>query len=196
MNTKDAISADIKTIQSLDFEIIPAGEYYSNLFKLVIGGIWKLGLVAFLAIAFSSIHDSSHPLIGRSAYVEAIVESAIIAFFMALAAMIILLPAMTHYYLIRHYLQRRLRMGVVLVKKLKQAAYFFLSVFTLFCLIFASYAESAAIFFMIGLAFMMSAAVTYFTISLEINRIGLSLLFTAISQFFNKDKAKGKEDHA
>lgn len=193
---KEAIGADIETIQSMSVEIIPAREYYSKLFKLVIGGIWKLGLIAFLAIVFSSINDSSHPLIGRNAYVETIVESAIIAFFMAMAAMIMLLPAMTHYYLIRHYLQHRLKTGEMLVKKLKQTAYLFWGAFTLFCLMFASYVESAAIFFMVGLAFMMSAAVIYFAVSLEINRIGFSLLFTAISQFFNKDKAKGKAGHA
>lgn len=192
---KALIADDIEAIKSLDIESISAREYYGNIFKLIGGGIWKLGLIACIAIMFSSIRNSTPPLIGLDAYLEAILKSVMIAFFMGSVAMIFLGSAMNHYFLIRHYLRNRLKTGELLVKKLQQSAYFFLSVFAVLCLIFASYAESTTIIFMVGLAFIISAVVTYVAISMEMNRIGVGVLFALISQCFNKDKLNDK-NHA
>lgn len=192
---KQIIADDIEAMKSLDIETIPAREYYGNIFKLIVGGIWKLGLIACIAIMFSSIRNPTHPLVGLDAYLETMLSSAMVAFFMALVAMILLGAAINHYFLIRHYLKNRLKTGELLVKKLQQSAYFFLSIFAVLCLVFAGYAESAAIIFMVGLAFIISAVVTYLAISMEMNRIGMGVLFTLMSQCFNKNRPK-VTDHA
>ena len=185
---KQAIAADIETLKGLDVEIIPARTYYLGLLKLVAGGIWKLGLVVFLAITFSFIHNPTHPMTGRGDYVELIFWSALASFFMALCAMFFLLSTMSQYYLIQYHLKNRLKTGSLLVNKLRHCGWFFWGVFTLFCLMFASYTESAAIFLMIGFSFMASAFITHLAISMEMNRVGISTLFTVVNEFFNKDK--------
>lgn len=192
MNSKElkqAIARDIETLKFLDVEIIPARTYYMSLLKLIAGGIWKISLIVFLTITFSFIHNPTHPLKGSGDYVEMVCISALAAFFMALGAIFFLLPSINHYYLTQYHLQNRLETGHLLVNKLRQCGWMFLGILALFCLMFASYAESAAIFFMIGLAFMGSAFLTYLAISMEINRVGISTLFTVVNQFFNKDKA-------
>ncbi len=125
---------------------------------------------------------------GRGDYVELICWSALASFFMALCAMFFLLSTMSQYYLIQYHLKNRLKTGGLLVNKLRHCGWFFWGVFTLFCLMFASYTESAAIFLMIGFSFMASAFITHLAISMEMNRVGISTLFTVVNEFFNKDK--------
>lgn len=191
MNSKElkqAIAADLETLKCLDVEIIPARTYYTSLLKLFAGGIWKLALVVFLAITFSFINNPTHPMTGTGVYVETVCWAALAAFFMALGTMIFLMPAISQYYLIQYHLQNRLKTGHLLVAKLRQCAWLYWGVFTLFCLMFASVTESAVIFLMIGFSFMGSAAITWIAISMEMNRVGISTLFTVVNQFFNKDK--------
>ena len=92
--------------------------------------------------------------------------------------------------MIQYHLKNQLKTGQLLVNKLKQCGWFFWGVFALFCLMFASYTESAAIFLMIGFSFMTSAFITHLAISMEMNRVGISTLFTVVNEWFNKDKAR------
>jgi hypothetical protein len=191
MNTielKQAIVDDIKTLKCLEVDIIPAREYYCGLLKLFAGGLWKLGLIVFFTILYASISHPSNPGIAKETWLRLVTESAFIALFMTSGAMIFLGSALIHYYLIQYYLKNRLRTGHLLVNKLKHCGWIFLGVFTLFCLMFASYTESAAIFLMIGFSFMASAFVTYLAISMELNRVGISTLFTVVNEFFKQDK--------
>ena len=191
MNTielKQAIVDDIKTLKCLDVDIIPAREYYCGLLKLFFGALWKLGLIVFFTILYASISHPSNAGIAKETWLRLVTESAFIALFMTIGAMILLGSALTHYYLIQYYLKDRLKTGHLLVNKLRHCGWFFWGVFTLFCLMFASYTESAAIFLMIGFSFMASAFITHLAISMEMNRVGISTLFTVVNEFFNKDK--------
>lgn len=185
---KQAINDDIETLKVLDVEIIPGRTYYLGLLKLVAGGIWKLGLVVFLTLTYVFIYNPTNPVKGQINYSNLFSDAAIVAFFMALGAMILLLSPIIQYYLIQYHLKSRLKTGYLLVNKSKQCAWFFLIMFALFCVMFASYAESAVIFLMIGFAFMGSVLITYLVMNMEINRIGISILFTLVNKWFDKDK--------
>jgi hypothetical protein len=185
---KQAILDDIEILKSIEIGIIPAREYYGGLLKLFVGGLWKLGLIVFFTILYASIANPSNPGLAEEPWLELITESAIIAVFMTTVAMILLGSAIAHYYLIRYYLKNRLKTGHLLVNKLKHCGWFFYVIFAVFCLMFASYTQSAAIFLMIGFSFMASALITHLAIRIEMNRVGISTLFTVVNEFFNKDK--------
>jgi len=186
---KQAITEDMKTLKNLDLDIIPAREYYTSLFKLFISWVWKLGLVAFVAILYASVVNPNHHGIAKESILSLVTNSAIIAFVMAVGGVILLGSAIMKYYLINYHLKNRLKTGHLLVNKLRQFAWIFFSIFTFFCLLFAIYSDSADIFFMLVFAFIISALITYMAVSMEINRVGVSTIFTAVSQFFNKDKS-------
>jgi hypothetical protein len=52
---------------------------------------------------------------------------------------------------------------------------------------FASYAEPSVIFLMIGFSFMGSAFITHLVVGMEMNRVGISTLFTVVNNFFDND---------
>ncbi|HAT8643607.1 hypothetical protein [Legionella pneumophila] len=185
---KQAIANDIEVMKHMDVEIIPATEYYLSLLKLVVGGFWKLGVVSFLAILFACLHNPRYPLNGWEAYFNEITSSALIGFSMALGVIVLLFHALNYYYLIKYHLEKRLKLGKILITKLKQAAYLFWGLFALFCLMFASQAESFTGYLAVGSAFIVSAVITCLIISMELNRVGISALFTVVSQFINKGK--------
>jgi hypothetical protein len=190
MNTKElkqAIASDIETLKSLDVEIIPAKIYYMGLFKLMAGGVGKLGLVVFLAIIYASVHNSTPPISGEGEYIELIIWSIIAAIFMASCAMLILLSPISQYYLIKYHLKNRLKTGELLVSKLKHFAWLFFGVFILFCVMFASDAQPAVVFLMIIFSFMGSAFIAYLVVGMEMNRVGMRTLFTVVNNFFNKE---------
>lgn len=201
MNTnelKQAILEDVKHLQHLEIEIIPAKIYYAGLLKLVIAAFWKIGLVLFLSILYVFLTNTDPHAsmteaywgVARTStfYWEQIQEALFIAIGMTLIAMLVLTKTLRNYFLIQYHLKERLKTGGLLVKKLRGSGWLFFSLFVFFSIMFARYAEPNVIFFFEGMALILSAVVTYFVMSLEFNRVGLSILFTVISHWFNGDK--------
>ncbi|RMW99883.1 hypothetical protein [Legionella jordanis] len=191
MNTnelKQAITEDLNRLKHLEIDVIPAKTYYTDLFKLAVNAFWKIGLVLFIAMLYVFLTDE-HPRAQMPGFYWEQTRDALLAtVMMSTAVLIVLLPSLIHYYLIQYHLQHRLKTGALLVKKLQCCAWLFWGVFVLFAILFASYAEIATIFFLLGFALIGSALVTYFVMSLEFNRVGLSILFTVIRRWFNGDK--------
>ncbi|PWY54107.1 hypothetical protein DGG96_17045 [Legionella qingyii] len=191
MNYKDlkcAIDEDVGAITGLQPDIIPARFYYWSLSKLFLNGLLIFWLITSITIAYAGIVHPSNEGLAREAASQVIGESVLMAFFMSAGAMFLLFQALNFYILFRFHLEKRLKTGSLVVKKLKQFSYLFLGVFALFCALFASYGESAAIFMFVGFAFFGSLLVTYFLVSMEISRIGISTIFTLINEFFHKGK--------
>jgi hypothetical protein len=155
---------------------------------LFANGLLKLGLIVFIAVLWASHHHPSSPAIARETFTELVIDSALLAFFMTLGAMLLLSIVLNHYYLIQYHLKNRLKTGNWLINKLRQCAWLFWSVFTFCCLLFASDAEANIIYIPVVFAFIVSAIITSIAIHMEINRVGMSALLAVIHQFFNKDK--------
>lgn len=191
MNTKElkqAITEDLNRLNHLEIEVIPARTYYTGLLKLAWNAFWKIGLVLFIAILYVFL-TNEHPRAQMPGfYWEQTRDAMLATVLMTAAALILLLPSLIHYYLIQYHLEHRLKTGSLLVKKLQFCAWLFWGVFVLFAILFASYAEIASIFFLLGFAMIGSALVTYFVMGMEFNRVGLSIIFTVIGRWFNKDK--------
>ena len=192
MNNKElklAIINDLETLKRLELEIIPARDYYHGVLSLFVNGLWKLGLIVFIAVLWAMHHHPSNHAIASETFTELVIDAALLAFFMALGAMLLLSIALNHYYLIQYQLKNRLKTGHWLINKLRQCAWLFWSIFTFCCLLFASDAEANIIYIPVVFSFIVSAIITLIVMNMEINRVGLSALFALITQFFNKDKA-------
>lgn len=201
MNTnelKQAILEDVKHLKHLEIEIIPAKIYYTGLLKLVAHAFWKIGLILFLSILYvfltytdphASMTEAYWGAARTSAfYGEQIQGALFIATGITLIATLILTPALNTFYLIQYHLKDQLKTGDLLVNKLRCFAWLFLGALILFSIMFASYAEPNVMFFFEGIALILSAVVTYFVMGMEFNRIGLSILFTGIGRWLNKEK--------
>ena len=201
MNTKElkqAILEDVKHLKHLEIEIIPAKIYYTGLLNLVARAFWKIGLVLFVSIlhvflTYTDPHASMTEAywgVARTPtfYWEQIQEALFIATGITLIALLVLTPALSNYFLIQYHLKDQLKTGGLLVKKLRGSGWLFLSFFVLFSIMFASYAEPNVMFFFEGIALILSAVVTYFVMGMEFNRVGLSILFSVIRRWFNKEK--------
>jgi hypothetical protein len=201
MNTnelKQEILEDVKHLKHLEIEIIPAKIYYAGLLKLLISAFWKIGLVLFVSVlyvflTYTDPHASMTEAywgVARTPtfYWEQIQEALFMAIGITLIALLVLTKALSNYFLIQYYLKDQLKTGGLLVKKLRDLGWWFLSAFILFSIMFASYAEPNVIFFFEGIALILSAVVTYFVMGMEFNRVGLSILFTVIRRWFNGDK--------
>lgn len=185
---KQALDEDVQVIKTLNPEIIPARFYYGTLLKLFASGFWKIWLITSATLAYAGVHNPSNEAIAREAVSQIIQEAALMGFFMSFGFMLLLTQALNFSILLRFHLAHRLKTGPLLNKKLKHIAYLFFGAFTLLCAMFGSYGESAAIFVLVGLSFFGSLLICYFLVSMEINRIGLSLICSVIQEFFQKGK--------
>lgn len=201
MNTKElkqAIIEDVAHLKHLEIDIIPAKIYYTGLLRLAANTFWKIGLVLFLSLLYvfltyvdphTSMTDVYWGAVRTSKfYGEQIQDAAFTAIGITLIAILILIPALSNYYLIRYHLQNQLKTGNFLIHKLRCFAWLFWSALILFSIMFSSYAEPGAMFFFESMALILSALVTYLVMGMEFNRAGLSILFTVIGRWLNRNK--------
>lgn len=191
MNHQDlrkAISDDVETIKSLHPEIIPVKIYYPRLLQLFVSSFLKVWFIVSLTIAYAGITHPSNDGLAREAISQVMREATLMAFFLSFGAMLLLTPALNFFILFRFHLEKVLKTGALLARKLKHVAYIFFGCFILLCTLFGSYIESAAIFMGIGFSFFGSLAATYFLVKMELNRIGIYTLFTLFDHYFNKEK--------
>ena len=60
---KQAIAEDIRTLKSLNPDIIPARVYYGGLLKGVFSGLWKMSLILFITLCWvMGVNDDKNPL--------------------------------------------------------------------------------------------------------------------------------------
>ncbi|HHT0594800.1 TPA: hypothetical protein ACTXXA_003382 [Legionella anisa] len=183
---KLAVADDIRTIKHLDPEIIPARVYYGDLLKIMLGIFGSIFVVIALTLAYSFTFNTQFK--SSATYLEIISSSVIVAFFLSLGALIILWRSINFFVLFRFHLENKLKTGFLLVKKFKLTAKVFFVIFAIFCTLFGSYGEDTQILLMLGFAFFGSLAMTYFLVSMELSRIGISTIFTGINEFFHKEK--------
>lgn len=189
---KQAIIEDIRTIKTISPEIIPARIYYGALFKEMFSGFWKMFLILFLTASYIlRFNDDKDPMKG----LELITSSSIIAFFLSVFAMLIFLNIVSCCVQFRFHLEKKLKTGPLVVKKCKQISMVFFGIFALFCILLARYTYGFGSLLMLTFAFALSFFATSMVVNLELNRIGMSAIFTVISEFFSQSKGIHREHH-
>ncbi|HDV5785740.1 TPA: hypothetical protein RJD83_002718 [Legionella pneumophila] len=194
---QQAITEDLKQLKHLKIGIIPAKIYYRGLLRLAVSAFWKIGLVFLLATAYvyltyTNPHAAMNSMYwgtarGVTFYGAQIKEVLLITSGIMVVVILILTPSLNSYFLIQYHLKEPLQTGDYLVKKLQGAGWLFLASFSILSVLFASGSEPGVIVICEVLSLVLSAVVTFFVMSLEFNRLGLSILYQVIGTWLNKE---------
>ncbi|BCA97254.1 hypothetical protein TUM19329_36150 (plasmid) [Legionella antarctica] len=192
MNThelKKAITEDIETLKTLEVDIMPAHEYYKANVQLFVRVFLKLyGVILLGYLLPCPFYWKS--LMSETAYglLSAFFWMSVLALGLCLFAFLFIYSALNHYILIDCQLKNKLKTGGLMVKQIRRAgtiAYriYAATVLTLSLFLF----PGCALFIAFG-AFFISGIVTSILVEMELNRIGISTLFTLVKNYFDKDK--------
>ncbi|USQ15586.1 hypothetical protein J2N86_15680 (plasmid) [Legionella lytica] len=183
MELKQAIKADIALLPSLDFDVVPVRAYYSGLLTLIGGCFWKMGLIVLLATCYveSSLRNGSI-FASRELVFDILLSSFLITF----VGVVMLLPSLTQYYLIKIHLNHRIQTGSLLVKKLKQVGWVFIAVFGACCCFVMQCPDPFAFRIFLGFSYFAALFASYIVLSMEMSRVGASVLFDLVNQWVNK----------
>lgn len=194
---QQAITEDLKKLKHLKIGIIPAKTYYTGLLRLAINAFWKIGLVLLLAMAYVYLTYTNPHAAMNEVYWGAVREAnfygaqikdvLLITIGIMLVVTLVLTPSLNSYFLIQYHLKEQLQTGEYLVKKLQNLGWLFWASFSLLSILFASGSEPGVIVICEVLSLVLSAVVTFFVMSLEFNRLGLSVLYQVIGTWLNKD---------
>lgn len=194
---QQAITEDLKKLKHLKIGIIPAKTYYTGLLRLAINAFWKIGLVLLLAMAYVYLTYTNPHAAMNEVYWGAVREAnfygaqikdvLLITIGIMLVVTLVLTPSLNSYFLIQYHLKEQIQTGEYLIKKLQNAGWLFWASFTILSILFASGSEPGVIVICEVLSLVLSAVVTFFVMSLEFNRLGLSLLYQVIGTWLNKD---------
>ena len=194
---QQAITEDLKKLKHLKIGIIPAKTYYTGLLRLAINAFWKIGLVLLLAMAYVYLTYTNPHAAMNEVYWGAVREAnfygaqikdvLLITIGIMLVVTLVLTPSLNSYFLIQYHLKEQLQTGEYLVKKLQNVGWLFWTSFSLLSILFASGSEPGVIVICEVISLVLSAVVTFFVMSLEFNRLGLSVLYQVIGTWLNKD---------
>lgn len=180
---KKAINEDISLLSSLDFEVFSVRTYYSGLFRIIGGCFWKIGFIVLFATSYveASIRN------GSALYNwELLCDICISSFFMTFVGVLMLLPSLTQYYLIKIHLHDRIKTGQLLITKLKQVGLIFLVVFGLCSCFVMQCPDPFAFRIFLGFSYFAALLASYILLSMEMSRVGVSVLFDLVNQWVNK----------
>lgn len=180
---KKAIKEDIALLPTLDFDIVSERAYYTGLLKIIGGCFWKMGLIILFATSYLEASIRNDSVLQHS---ELVSDIFFCSLFMTFAGVVMLLPSLTQYYLVKLHLSHRIQTGPLIVKKLKQVGWLFIVVFG-GCSSFVMHCHDP-FSFRIFLVFSYFAALfaSYILLSMEMSRVGASVLFDLVNQWINK----------
>lgn len=183
---KQQIQADLEALKSLDLEIMPAKTYYwENLkfFLMIWGSFLAIQLIAANAINkmgvwqdyFQEYAEHASAIVGKM-WLGCIVSSLVISLF--------LLSRIKFYVIFKHQVRKHLQTGDVLTRKMHHIAWIFFCIFVFFIFPCTLFVNPDLTLFAAMAAFIFTALTSQFLISMELTRIGISVLFNAVSTFF------------
>ncbi|MBN9230967.1 MAG: hypothetical protein J0I93_08960 [Legionella sp.] len=180
---KQAIKEDIALLGSLDFEVFSVRTYYSGLFRIIGGCFWKIGFIVLFATSYveASIRNGS-----ASYDLELFGDLMMSSLLMTFVGVLMLLPSLTQYYLIKIHLNHRIQTGQLLVKKLKQVGWVFLVVFGLCSCFVMQCPDPFAFRIFLGFSYFAALFASYILLSMEMSRVGASVLFDLVNQWVNR----------
>jgi hypothetical protein len=187
---KEALISDLRTIKFLNPEIIPARTYYGGIFKGVLSGVWKMFLILCFTFIYQEINDSKTSL----SWFELIYESSMASLCLSIVPILVFLNPISFYVQFRFHLEKKLKIGALVVKKCRLIARVFFGVFALLCTLFGSYASAQQILLLLVFAYFLSLGAAHIVANMELNRIGLSSLLGLFKKFFSKEKALSLKD--
>lgn len=191
---KEAITEDIETLKTLEVGIMPAHEYYKtniHLFLHVFFKIYGTILLGLILPVLFNWHEMS--LIPFLELLSSLGFVALLALGLCIFAFLFIYSSLNHYVLINHQLKNKLKTGELLVQKIRMAGTIAYRIFAAVVLIPSVYLYPGCALFLAFGAFFVSGIVTTIIVEMELNRIGISTLFTLVKNYFENDKKQNTE---
>lgn len=191
MNThelKEAISRDIETLKTLDVDIMPARAYYQANFRLFrhvfckIYGTVLLALIVPFLFYWRDLEGTSLETLSDLGIVAGL------AFGLCVFVFLFISSSLNEYVLIKYQLRNKLETGDLIVQNIRLAGTIAYCIFAVIVLVPSIFLPPGSALFLAFGAFLISGVLTGILIEMEINRIGISTLFTLVKQYFDKDK--------
>ncbi|MCW8400511.1 hypothetical protein OQJ26_17160 [Legionella sp. PATHC038] len=193
MNTqelKEAIGQDIQTLKTLDVDIMPANQYYQANIRLFLYVFLKMYVVVvlgnFLPWLIHIREILKHASLGEALLELGYVE--LLGIGVCLFVFLFLYSPLNHYVLFKYQLKDTLQTGKMLLQKMHSAATIFYRIYVAIVLIPSAFLFPGVAVLLAFVGFLISGLLTNIIIEMELNRIGISTLFTLIKAYFNQDK--------
>lgn len=186
---KEAITQDIETLKTLEVDIMPADKYYKanlNLFLHVFLKLYGTILLGFfLPVFFYWQELTSTPF---PELLSSLGLMSLLALGLCLFAFLFIYSSLNHYVLIKHQLRGKLKTGDLIVKQIRLAGTIAYRIYAAVVLIPSIFLFPGGALFLAFGAFFISGILTSMLVEMELNRIGISTLFTLVKNYFDKDK--------
>ncbi|OGV25547.1 MAG: hypothetical protein A3F18_00980 [Legionellales bacterium RIFCSPHIGHO2_12_FULL_37_14] len=175
---KKTIEEDLITLKTLNFEVIPAKQYYKKLL-ILFGGTWfKLVAIAlvgiFIAVKFNR------------GYQDEKYYDLPLAFILSFGFSVFMMGPLIRYYLIQYHLEGKLKIASIIIEKMRFLGYFFLAIYTLATLPLTYFFFKDLGSGMIICAFIVSVFATQGLFAMEVNRLGIGTLLNALGEIIDK----------
>jgi archaellum biogenesis protein FlaJ (TadC family) len=192
---KAAISDDIEALKTLDVDIMPADSYYkacARLFIIVFLKLYGTVLLGFF-LPFVWFWPQVQSLSEWQELLSNLAGLLLMGLGFVVFILLMMASAFSHFVLINYQLRPKLKTGELIVKKMRLSATIAYRIFAILVLIPSFFfPPGAALYTAIG-AFFISGLVTGILIEMELDRIGISVLFSLVKHFFDKDKKPPNE---
>ncbi|MBA2650233.1 MAG: hypothetical protein H0U75_11720 [Legionella sp.] len=186
---KEAITQDIERLKTLEVDIMPAQEYYQTNARLVVYVFLKtyatilLGYILPCFFYWQTLSSNTpYQLLMDFLYM------ALLALGVCLFAMLFISSAINQYVILNYQLKNKLKTGGLIVEKIRLAGTIAYRIFAAIVLIPSIFLPPGCALILGFGAFIMSGFLTSMLIEMELNRIGISTLFTLVKNYFDKDK--------
>lgn len=190
-NIKQAVEADLKALKQLNLGIIPAQTYYRDLLRglLLMYGFF-VGL-QLLACLFATLTGAWEPVFydpDRASSAVRAVKMAGGIIFSSAFFLLFVGGNVKNYVIFKHQLKPNLQTGAYLNHKIHQALQLYFTLFGSLGLLCICAFDQTNTFFAGLAAFIFSSIVMVMIIEWEVSRIGMSLLSSAMVDYFSQAK--------
>jgi len=187
-NEKQQIQADLEVLKTLDLDIMPAKTFYGENLKFFLI-VWScflgIQLIAAKAINkagiwqdyFQDYAEHTSSIIGKM-WLGCIVSSFVISLF--------LLSRIKFYIIFKHQIRIHLQTGDMITRKMHYIAWIFLFLFVFFIFPCTLFFNPDLTLFATMAAFIFTALASQFLIGMELTRVGVGVVFDAVSALFDK----------
>jgi hypothetical protein len=187
---KAAITADMAILKTIEVDIMPADDYYRATTRLYLHVFLKLYGIALLGLFL--------PLIWYWRYFSswsewqatwsALLWTSLLILGVMAFIMLMIGSALSQYILINYQLRPKLKTGDLIIAKIKLSGIIAYRIYAACVLIPSLFLPPGMVLYVAFGAFFVSGILTSTLVEMELDRIGISVLFTLVKNFFDQDK--------
>lgn len=182
---KQAIKEDIERLKSIELDIMSSSDYYAENRRLLTQIFFRMYLVPVLAFCLSAVFHWKDVFYGwETFYILAVGLGG--SFLVTGLICLFIQDSLNDYVIFHHQLQSHLKTGELLDSQIQRAGWLAYKIFVPVVVIPVLFLHPSSVVITEFVAFFVSATVTGILVEMEMKRIGISILFSLVKDFFGK----------